>query len=640
MQIAKLVLYKDSRHVREIPFRIGGVNIIVGDSKTGKSALIAIVDYCLASDECDVAAGVIRENVYWFAIVVDFGNDKYMLARMNPDCRNVSTISEMYLTKVDDNSLPSFDDIYANTNVDTVRQFLAAKIGLPENTQIVDDGGTRKPLPVTFMHSRQFCYQPQSLIADKDLIFYHTYNTFALQALKDAIPYLFGAVREDVLLIERQIKELQKEHRRLKAAKNEQEEMLRGQNSLSKSLIEEAKAVGLVPSNRLNTISNPIELLQEVLNWEPSLIKAQNITNIDSELQQLVSARFSYVEQLGDVQEKISMAKRYGDEGKLYSTELKEQHMRLKSIELLPNEAHRNCPLCHQVLTDEVPKVKEIYSSLEKISATLAESQQQTLRNQKYIANLIAEESAIKAKIAELESSIHALYQGIDDARKLRDLNVQRGKVIGRISLFLEKLQLNDNHQLDSRIKDLEEQIESLQAKISKSTKEELMTSKIAVINSFMNLDWKHSLDLEDEEAIISFDPKRLQIYSISHDERYVPLNQMGSGANWVGYHLLIHFALHKFFVKNNRPVPRFLMLDQPSQIYFPSEGGSCKDIEAAKRMFHFIIEKANEIGIQVILTEHADLPEAEFQNNVIERWNNGDKLIPEEWYNHEGSME
>ena len=210
MQIAKLVLYKDSRHVREVPFRRRGVNIIVGDSKTGKSALIAIVDYCLASDECDVAAGVIRENVYWFAIVVDFGNDKYMLARMNPDCRNVSTISEMYLAKVDDNSLPSFDDIYANTNVDTVRQFLAAKIGLPENTQIVDDGGTRNPLPVTFMHSRQFCYQPQSLIADKDLIFYHTYNTFALQALKDAIPYLFGAVREDVLLIERQIKELQK----------------------------------------------------------------------------------------------------------------------------------------------------------------------------------------------------------------------------------------------------------------------------------------------------------------------------------------------------------------------------------------------------------------------------------------------
>lgn len=634
MQIAKLVLYKDSRHVREISFRKRGVNIIVGDSKTGKSALIDIVDYCLASDECDVAAGVIRDNVYWFAVVVDFGNDTFMLARMNPDCRNVSTISEMYLAKVDENNLPSFEDIEANTNVDTVRQFLASKIGLPENTQIVDDGGSRNPLPVTFMHSRQFCYQPQHLIANKDLIFYHTNNSFAHQALKDAIPYLFGAVREDVLLIERQIKEVKKELRRLYAFKEEQDRIIKDQNSLSESLVEEAKAVGLVSTSHFESSSNVLEILQEVASWTPTPIKAQDITNTDSELQQLVSTRQQYMDQLGDIQEKIAMAKRYGSDGELYASELKEQHQRLKSIELLPNEAHRNCPLCHQILTDDVPKVSEIYSSFKKISVSLEDSQKQTLRNQKFIASLIAEESEMKAKIAEIESSIHALYQRLDDARALRDLNVQRGKVIGRISLFLERLQLNDKNQLDSKIKELEEQIESLQAQISKSTKEELMAAKTLIINSYMNMDWKRSLDLEDEDAIISFDPKRLQIYSISNAERYVPLNQMGSGANWVGYHLLIHFALHKFFVKNDRPIPRFLMLDQPSQIYFPSEGGACKDIEAAKRMFNFIIEKANEIGFQIILTEHADIQEAEFQNNVIQRWNNGDKLIPEEWYN------
>ena len=437
-----------------------------------------------------------------------------------------------------------------------------------------------------------------------------------------------------MLLIERQIKEVKKELRRLYAFKEEQDRIIKDQNSLSESLVEEAKAVGLVSTSHFESSSNVLEILQEVASWTPTPIKAQDITNTDSELQQLVSTRQQYMDQLGDIQEKIAMAKRYGSDGELYASELKEQHQRLKSIELLPNEAHRNCPLCHQILTDDVPKVSEIYSSFKKISVSLEDSQKQTLRNQKYIASLIAEESAIKAKIAEIESSIHALYQRLDDARALRDLNVQCGKVIGRISLFLERLQLNDKNQLDSKIKELEEQIESLQAQISKSTKEELMAAKTLIINSYMNIDWKRSLDLEDEDAIISFDPKRLQIYSISNTERYVPLNQMGSGANWVGYHLLIHFALHKFFVKNDRPIPRFLMLDQPSQIYFPSEGGACKDIEAAKRMFNFIIEKANEIGFQIILTEHADIQEAEFQNNVIQRWNNGYKLIPEDWYN------
>lgn len=219
MQISKIVLYKDNDHCRIVPFNKGKVNIIVGDSKTGKSALIDIVDYCLGSGSCHIASGVIRDNVNWFAVVVDFGQDTYLLARQNPDVKQVSSVSEMYLGKVQDDFLPAFDDIYPNTNIEAVRQFLAAKIGLQENVQIVDDGGTREPLPVTFLHCRQYCYQPQSLIAINERLFYHTMDTFQFQALKDAFPYLVGAVQDDVLVIEQQIKALSKEQRSLKRSK-------------------------------------------------------------------------------------------------------------------------------------------------------------------------------------------------------------------------------------------------------------------------------------------------------------------------------------------------------------------------------------------------------------------------------------
>lgn len=636
MQISKIVLYKDKEHQRIVPFAKGKVNIIVGDSKTGKSALIDIVDYCLGSGSCHVASGVIRENVYWFAVEVDFGQDAYLLARLNPDIKQVTTVSEMFLAKVSNGLLPTFDEIYPNTNVDAVRQFLAAKIGLHENIQIPDDGGTRDPLPVSFLHCRQYCYQPQSLIAINEKLFYHTMDSFQFQALKDAFPYLIGAVQDDVLIIEQQIKALSKEQRSLKRSKREREEMTSEQSNLVYSLLEEAKTFGLVSFDSLNSISDPIGLMQEVLKWTPTDVKIVQPTNIESEIQKLVSQRSNLNEQLGNIQEKISMAARYQDEGVLYQSELSLQHQRLMSIELLPNEDVCTCPLCNQQISEQTPKVQEILSSFHKISTALEETRQQTWRTQQYVAELIKEESSIKEQISQTEASIHALYKQNEQARRQRDLNVQRGKVMGRISLFLEKLNVPEYDNLDEEIERLEKEISRLRAKISKSTKEELLVAKTAVINAYMNQDWKHELDLEDEDAIVYFDSKRMQIYSISREEeKYVPLDQMGSGANWVGMHLLIHFALHKFFVKNNRPIPRFLMLDQPSQVYFPSDGGECKDVDAVKRMFKFIIDRTNEMSgeFQVILTEHANFQESEYQQNVVESWYNGKKLIPEDWY-------
>ena len=622
--------------MRIVQFASGKVNIIVGDSKTGKSALIDIVDYCLGSSSCHIASGVIRDNVFWFAVVVDFGQDTYFLARQNPDIKQVSVVSEMFLAKVQHDTLPAFDDIYPNTNVDAVRQFLAAKIGLHENIQIPDDGGTRDPLPVTFMHSRQYCYQPQSLIANKDMLFFHTLDSFQFQALKDAFPYLVGAVQDDVLVIEQQIKALSREQRRLKRSKLEREEMANEQSNLVYSLLEEAKTFGLVKLNSLDTIKDPIGLMQEVLKWTPSDVKVLSQTNVETEIQKLVSQRNELIEQLGDIQEKLSMASRYQNESVLYQNELKLQHQRLKSIELLPNEDICTCPLCNQQISEQTPKVQEILSSYHKLSNALEGTQQQIERTQQYVTELIGKEASIKEQISQTEASIHALYQQNEQARKQRDLNVQRGIVIGRISLFLDKLQSPEHNNLDEEIERLEKEIDGLKAKISKSTKEELLAAKTAVINAYMNQDWKRKLDLEDEDAIVHFDPKRMQIYSISReDEKYVPLDQMGSGANWVGFHLLIHFALHKFFVKNNRPIPHFLMLDQPSQIYFPSDGGECKDVEAVKRMLRFIIDRTNEMNgaFQVILTEHANFQEQEFSQYVKESWYNGEKLIPEYWY-------
>lgn len=640
MQIAKIVLYKDQEHKRVLEFRLGKVNIITGDSKTGKSALIDIVDYCLASKECHVATGVIRDNVYWFSVVVVFGNDYYFIARQNPDRKQVSSVTEMYLAKVDKDTIPAYEEIIPNANVDSIRLFLARMIGLPENIQLVEDGGTREPLTVSFMHSRQFCYQPQSLIANKDLLFYHTLDSFAKQALKDAFPFLCGAVSEDVLVIERQLKELNRRLRVIRRKQGEHETVLDEQGSLADALIEEARVIGLTTQSAAN-VSHPIALLEKITQWTPDT-KIVSSVNVDTALQELVKQRQELIVQLGNIQEKLSIAKNYLSERQLLQKELDVQQQRLKSIELIPHTDECQCPLCHQPLSEDVPKVNEIYALYQRISANLSESREQTLRTQEFVAELLGQESDIKIQISHIEDSISDLYAQKEEIRQRRDLNVQRGKVIGRISLFLEKLQVKDDSRLEEEVNQIEEEIKKLKSKIDKDSKEDRLSAAIAIINAYMNGNWKQTLDLEDVEAIISFDPKRLQVY-IASDNNYVPLCDKGSGANWVGYHLLLHFALHKFFIKHNCPIPRFLFLDQPSQIYFPSDrsdlnGIPSQDMDAVERMFSFIFDRTREMDgdFQVILTEHANINKPVFQGNVLEVWLNGQKLIPEEWYTNE----
>lgn len=70
MQIKELVLYGVNGEVRHLPFNIGTVNIISGKSKSGKSVIGDIIDYCLGGDSCSIADGIVREPylgmVYYF----------------------------------------------------------------------------------------------------------------------------------------------------------------------------------------------------------------------------------------------------------------------------------------------------------------------------------------------------------------------------------------------------------------------------------------------------------------------------------------------------------------------------------------------------------------------------------------------
>lgn len=93
--------------------------------------------------------------------------------------------------------------------------------------------------------------------------------------------------------------------------------------------------------------------------------------------------------------------------------------------------------------------------------------------------------------------------------------------------------------------------------------------------------------------------------------------------------------------------IPRFLFIDQPTQVYFPSEqiykdaDGSVQrteadaDLNAVRRLFEMLLKYTQEDvpGFQLIVTEHANLREQWFQNALVEQpWTKPPALVPEDW--------
>lgn len=86
---------------------------------------------------------------------------------------------------------------------------------------------------------------------------------------------------------------------------------------------------------------------------------------------------------------------------------------------------------------------------------SLEETTREKPRLNKYLQELINKADVIKENIQNIENAITALYTEQENARRLRDLNLRRGKVIGRISLFLESIDFTEDKSIDDKINTL-----------------------------------------------------------------------------------------------------------------------------------------------------------------------------------------
>lgn len=641
MQIAKIILYSHRGEIREISFRLGAMNILTGASKTGKSAIIDIIDYCTGRSECNVAAGVIRKRVAWYAIVFQLGEGQLFVARKNPGVGD-KTSPDVYIARGKAIEIPTFEELHKNITVDALEKLLGSAIGISEN-EYRPDLPTRDPLEANFRHALLFSLQDQNDIDSKQRLFHRQGEDFIGQAIRDTFPYFLGAVDEERLLKQAQLDQARRQLRQLERQLRDAEEVDTRALPRAMMLLDEARQVGLVDERyRAPDSETALATLRQVAKED----RARDdviLADGEAELAELRVERQSFRTDLERVNAEIRSTKVFTAETSGFQREAKEQRARLSAVGLFKHDADHDpaqCPVCSSVLSVPVPAVTEILSSLQDLAQDLQAVEAENPRLQMRLASLEAEADALENKLRENQQRISARIRENEIQKVQQDTFILRARVIGKVIQYVETAgETRADSTLKSQVDLMRARVTTLEAELDSETIKEKLRAFLNIIGHHMT-EYAAQLDLEHSNSQLRLDIRNLTVVADTEDGP-VPLYKMGSGENWVGYHILAHLALHRWFRKKGRPVPAFLILDQPSQAHYPpsqDDEGSLDVLEdddrkAVKSLFKLVDQAAKELSptLQIIIMDHADLKEDWFREAVVERWR-GVKLIPPEW--------
>lgn len=652
MQLLKIRIYNPVGEFRDVDFRPGELNIITGQSSTGKSALLTIVDYCLGRDEPTVPRTPRFRSIAWYVVMWQFGDGSRAVTGRRAMKSKSNSRALLHLGGSDLEITP-FDELEENIDSDAMRVQLGARMGL-DNVLLEPTEYERAARTVSLGTAALFCLQEQEEIGTKSTLFHRQADDGIKQRLRDTFPFFLGAVESGQARKREQLREARRQLRRADAGLERSERVANDRNSVFRDLLGEAIAVGLVPDERLIETEDYRTAALSILHGDSS---SPVPVDVDVDVEADVRAqdeRRRLAARLEGEQSALAHAianrdllldQRNGETE--FSRSLETGVGRLESIHLLPNHGNEatTCPLCNQKLPEPDARVEQIHDRLKELRTSLAEIQQVQPRRAEAAER-------ISGRIIELRSSLARTIQALDSASRAlgeqrpSDVAARQAFVRGRIDAILRTAETADAAQL-ARLRatrrDAELLVDRFETELGSDEVREQTTSRLNVIGGYLG-EYSRGFEAESAERPVRLDINALTVV-VDEESGPVELPGFGSGANWVGYHIATHLALHRFFIGQNRPVPRFLMLDQPSQAHFQGDiAADGEDSEGARvrSMFKVVADfaKAHAGAMQVIVIDHARYTDPWFTGSVRYDWHNGEKLIPESWRQYEGGAE
>ncbi len=652
-QIKEIVLWPRNPALlpRRVPFETGKVTVISGASRTGKSAVIPIIDYCLASGSCSIPVKTIRDACEWFGIIVKTSAGEKLLARREPGAQR--STDDMFLLEA-----PIISDVprrvTKNTNAVDVRRILDELAGLSN----LDFGGSESQSGFdarpSFRDLSAFVFQPQNVVANPEVLFFKTDRYEHREKLRKIFPYVLGAITPALLAKQHELKRIQSDLRRKERELKDAEQVSARWVAELRVKISEARELGLLPvaSDGQLTREQMLSDLEEVVQ-RTDVTLAVNATTISEAIHELngLEAEESKVSvNLTGLRRRLAEMNRIRDSASNYHQALRIQRDRLQLSDWIGRHrgGDETCPVCGGGMEPSGQKLMELKEDLAELENDAGDAFEVPAAFDREMQRVQAEVSGMSEKLKAIQIRKAALSRRSQEASTRQYQAKRAERFIGNLenALHLHR-QLGDDGGLRAEVDQLREQYQRLNEELRRANIEDRKRRALRLINANAAR-LMPSLDSERPEDPVSLEIDDLTV-KVTGANRDDYLSEIGSGSNWLSYHIAIILALQQFFLGlEHSPVPGFVIMDQPSQVYFPKKlviredeipddpQLRDEDIEAVRKVFDVMARVVGSAKgrLQVIVLDHA--PREVWGNipNIVafEEWRDGTKLVPLDW--------
>jgi predicted nucleic acid-binding Zn-ribbon protein len=499
-------------------------------------------------------------------------------------------------------------------------------------------------------------------VANPNTLFFKTDTHHHQEKLKNIFPFILGAennatfeTRRKLALLEA---ELLEKGRILDAFEKRSATWL----NEFKGFFMEGRALGLLPNAPEPTEDWKTEAFVGYLTPLPAEIQNNRVFRIERgaaarlarQVAEIQSREQDLSKEISDRTRKLTRLERLKTSAGGYNEALGTQAIRLSPLGWFSREIEKNhqCPVCRSETPSAVEEVRELSALANSVSESLGavENASRVLDKER-----IAIEEEIRKREEELNGVRELLSRIEEQSEEAKDQRQTLKQIYDFGGRLRQELAKYEESQNDSSIR---KEIDKLSARAKELRKEidegRIRTELKKAIDSVTSIArvYAEVLGVEHFDRPMRLDIENLTLRIAGPSGREDYLWEIGSAANWMGYHLAIILALHEHFLSvRHSPVPQFLFIDQPSQAFFPerlaeerrkrnrTDADPELDLDDALRVERILkalslaIARTRE-SLQIVLIEHVG--EAAWKGipnvQIVERWRGDDALVPKDW--------